>query len=302
MNNREINQNNMFKKVAAYLNLATVTAIIAGFARLVKEVANFNKLNTTLNGYITAQQQTSTGITEQRNAYFDALVTLIVKAASKAHVWASDNNDEKLKAIFNAPESDFYSMPEQEAFAKIQLIRNTLNTNIGSITPDYNLSAIDVTAIDTAITNYQSHIGETGTAIGGHKASTQEIKDTIKSINTSLKTMDKLIPSEYSDTNHDFVLNYQNARIIDDIGTHHNAIELTITDAATGNPVQGAIFSITGTTKTATSNIDGIAQIIGIKANKYNTTVTATGYQAQTPVITIIKSKTIEQDVKLTKA
>jgi hypothetical protein len=53
--------------------------------------------------------------------------------------------------------------------------------------------------------------------------------------------------------------------------------------------------------KTATSNIDGIAEIIKIHPEGYNASVSLTGYATQSFKVTIVRGKVTELEVKMAK-
>jgi outer membrane receptor for ferrienterochelin and colicins len=61
----------------------------------------------------------------------------------------------------------------------------------------------------------------------------------------------------------------------------------SLSDSATGEPVIGARITVQGETKGAVSNIDGKAEIHGLKQGTYTITITATGYQHAERSITI---------------
>jgi len=88
-------------------------------------------------------------------------------------------------------------------------------------------------------------------------------------------------------------------RNIEKLPTHHSGISAHITDAATGKDLEGATLAVNG--KTSTSDIDGIAEIIKIKPDTYNVTISLTGYAPQTMKITIERGKVTELEVKMAK-
>jgi riboflavin synthase alpha subunit len=88
-------------------------------------------------------------------------------------------------------------------------------------------------------------------------------------------------------------------RNIEKLPTHHSGISTHITDSATGKDLEGATLTVNG--KTTTSDIDGVAEIIKIKPDTYNITVSFAGYASQTMKITIERGKVTELEIKLVK-
>jgi len=88
-------------------------------------------------------------------------------------------------------------------------------------------------------------------------------------------------------------------RNIDKLPTHHSGIYLHVTDAATGADLQGALLKLNG--KSATSDIEGIAEIIKIKQGTYMATISLAGYAEQNVKVVISKGKVIELEIKMVK-
>jgi hypothetical protein len=95
------------------------------------------------------------------------------------------------------------------------------------------------------------------------------------------------------------VKEYLANRVLDKLPTHHSGISICITDAETGADLEGAILAVNG--KTATSDIDGMAEIIKVKPGTYNMSVTLADYATQTIKTVIEKGKLTELNVKMAK-
>jgi len=77
------------------------------------------------------------------------------------------------------------------------------------------------------------------------------------------------------------------------------AANFTVTDSTTTDPIEGATISITETTETADTGIDGKASI-NLIPQTYNYTVNATGYTEATGTISIVDTS-VEVPVELTE-
>ena len=298
MNHRQIEKNGMYKKMLIFFANPLNSIVWATFTRLVTEIANFVSLNTTLSNYMQQHHADIKGVTQTKNDAFMAMVILVVNKAQRAYVWAVDTANNNLAEIFDIKKTDFTDVPEMTAFTKIKNVRDALSTNIASM-GSVQLTNDDVNAVNAAITAFQNTIGTTGAAQAHKTEGTQGIENLIHPIDKSLGIIDNLIVSSYSETQPDLVKEYLLNRSIEKLPTHLSGISAFITDAATGKDLEGATLAVNG--KTSTSDIDGIAEIIKIKPDTYNVTISLTGYAPQTMKITIERGKVTELEVKMAK-
>jgi|ERR1035437_8500576 hypothetical protein len=305
MNNYQIAKINMYKKVDIFFTTAANNSVWTGFPRLVTEVANFSLLNSKLPAFIQQQQLDVTGITKAKNDAFTAMVNLVVNKAQKAYVWALDNNNANMASVFDVQKSDFINLSEATAFSRIKNIRDSLSANIAAMAI-VQLVPADVTALSNAITAYQNTIGTVGAAKAHKTEGTQAIDNQLQPIDHSLELIDRLLVNTYSAAHADMVKEYNIVRHIDNLPTHSNGVHAHITDAATGDDLKGATITIGGigpdnSSKSSTSDINGIAEIIKIKNGTYNATVSLAGYQTQTVKVVIVRGKITEMEAALKK-
>src|SRR5437762_1107489 len=102
---RQLAKNRMFKNVLEFL--AASMAAFTGFTRLLNEITKLNALNVTLEKHIQEQAQETSGVTGGKNTTMDDLIALTVKASRKAFVYAKDEEDEELMAIFDVQKTTF---------------------------------------------------------------------------------------------------------------------------------------------------------------------------------------------------
>lgn len=299
MNHRQIEKNGMYKKMLIFFANPINSAVWATFARLATEIDNFVSLNNSLTNYLQQHQADIKGVTQTKNDAFMAMVNIIVNNAAKAYVWAVDTANANLIQIFDVQKSDFLSISETKAYNQIKNIRDALSANIASM-ESVQLTEEDVAIVNDAITAYENTIGTTGAAQTHKTEGTKGIDAVIIPIDKSLALIDKLIVSSYTASQPDMVKEYLANRALDKLPTHHSGISIHITDAETSADLEGAILTVNG--KTATSDIDGIAEIIKIMPGTYNMSVTLASYATQTIKTVIEKGKVIELDVKMIKA
>jgi len=298
MNHRLIEKNSMYKKMLVFFANPLYIAIWNGFQRLTDEIAKFLSLNGLLDNYIQIHQIDTKGLTSSKNNAFSAMVKLVMKSAQKAYVWAVDTADDNLVQIFDVEKSDFYQMTETMAYTKIKNIRDALNDNIASMA-SVQLTAGNVTALDAAIKAYEDMVGIPGAAQSHKTEATGALEELMLPMDTSLELIDKLIDSSYADSHSDMVKEYFINRNIDKLPTHHSGVVAVITDAITGGVLQGALLAVGS--KTATSNIEGIAEIIKIKPGTYMAKISLAQYITQDIKVVIGRGKITKIEVKLAK-
>jgi hypothetical protein len=296
MNHRQIEKHGMFKKMLVFFSNPLNSAIWAGFARLVTEIANFVSLNTTLSNYMQQHQLDIKGITQTKNDAFMAMVTIVVNKAHKAYVWAVDTANDNLIEIFDVQKSYFINVAESTAFAKIKNVRDALSANIASMA-SVQLAAADVTAVNAAITAYQNTIGTTGAAQAHKTEGTEGIENLMTPIDKSLDLIDRMMESSYATAHADMIKEYLLNRNIEKLPTHHSGVHAHIMDTVNNTDLQGAVLAVEG--KSSTSDIDGIAEIIKIKSGTYNVSISMEGYFTQSIKIVIARGKIAEIEVKL---
>ena len=298
MNHHQIEKNGMYKKMLIFFANPINSVVWATFARLATEIENFASLNNSLSNYLQQHQADIKGVTQTKNDAFMSMVNSIVNKAAKAYVWAVDSSNANLMQIFDVQKSDFLSISETKAYNQIKNIRDALIDNIASM-ESVQLTEEDVAIVNDAITAYENTIGTTGAAQTHKTEGTKGIDAVMIPIDKSLALIDKLIVSSYTSSQPDIVKEYLANRALDKLPTHHSGISINITDAETGADLEGAILAVNG--KTATSDIDGMAEIIKINPGTYNMSVTLADYATQILKTVIEKGKVTELDVKMAK-
>jgi hypothetical protein len=270
MNHHQLEKNGMYQKLSIFFAKSQNSAIWQTFTRLVSEIAKFLDLMEMFASYTMQQSSPTRGITDARENAFLAMVALVVNKAQKAYVWAYDTKNAALMELFDVQKTDFTEGPRADALTKTKLIFDAINANIDDM-ETIQLSAADVTALNTVIASYEKTQGTTGAAQSYKKGGTDGMVDIIHQIDETIDLIDKLLPNQYGESHPDMVNEYWNNRAIDRIATRHSGIVVHIADSKTGNDLEGAILQLNG--KSATSDIYGIAEIIKIKSGTFNATV-----------------------------
>ena len=288
----------MYQKMLLFFANPVNMAVWATFPRLKDEIANFVSLNAILSTYIQQHLADIKGVTASKNNAFAAMVNLVVKKSQKAYVWAVDTANDNLAQVFDVHASDFIKLSENRAYAMVKNIRDALSANIASM-ESVQLTANDLTTINAAIAAYESTIGTPDAAKSHKTEGTLALENLFRPIDKSLGLIDNLMDSEYAESNPDLVKEYWVNRNIDKLPTHHSGVNAIITDAITGAALQGAILAVNG--KTATSDMEGMAEIIKTKPGMYLARVTLANYASQDVKVVIERGRVTEIEVKLVK-
>jgi hypothetical protein len=296
MNQRQLDKNRMYQKLSVFFTKSQNSAIWQTFIRLVNEISKFLDLTEMLTPYMMQQKTDTKGPTSTKDNAFAAMVNLVVNKAQKAYVWAFDTNNEPMKQTFDVEKTHFYECAEEEALIEVKNIRDALNTNIAEL-EDVNVLPADITAINTAIANYEKNLGTTGEALSHKKGGTEGIEDIMRQIDNSLHLIDKLLPNNYSESHPDMVNEYWSNRAIDKSATHHTTLVVHVVDAKTGKDLEGAMVQING--KSNRTDIYGIAEIIKLKSGTFKLTVDYDETIATLDKVVIKRGKTTEVEIKI---
>ena len=298
MNHTQIEKNNMYGKTNKFFDDQKYSDVWKSFKRLADEVATFKTDNATLAGYIQQHQTNTSGVTQTKNVAFADMIGLVVKASQKAYVWALDNSDHGLAELFDVQTPTLMRGKETNSYARVKNIRDSLTRIIDSL-QGVEVTPADLAAINTAIAAYEAAIGTTGTVQSHKTAGTIGIVDMQKKMDTSLVIIDNLMVSHFQEKAPEMVKEYLLNRVVDKMPVHHSGVSIHVTDAATGEELQGAVLSVNG--KSATTDIDGDAEIIKILPDTYIAVISLNGYITQSPKVVIDRGKVTELEVKLVK-
>ena len=288
----------MFKKVIAFYNNTLWNATIIAFPRLKTEFINFTNLFTSFDNYLEQHAADIKGFFKSKSQTFLDLVDLTIAASQKAYVWAVDNNKADLIDLFNITKTDLTHSPFGTSFQVIKTLRDAISTNLISLA-DVNILPIDLAHIDSGISGFLSATDDAGSAKTHKIEGLEEVDDLEKPLMDSLDLIDRLVESNFKISNPALVNEYFSNRNIDLLPTHHTGIHVHITDKINGAELKGAIIAVEG--KSATSNINGDAEIPKIKPGTYEVTISMGGYVTQTIKVIFKKGKIQQLNVTLAK-
>ena len=300
MNSKQTNKKNMYNKLLVFFAADKNKSVWAAFERLVKEIAKFFDLNKQIDNAATTQSGITTGITTQKTEMRTKMSASLVRNARKARVWAHDNNDAQLEAIFDVQKKDFLEGKEEVVLAHAKVVQKALEDN------QSNLSAVNVTPVNITesgkdIGNFESALGTPGAAESEKKSGTEDLTKLFADADTSLDLIDDLLIHEYEYSNATLVETYKSNRVIDDIGVHHTGLRALITYADTKLPAEGVTVTIVELKKQAVSDIKGEAEITRCKAGEYHVEFTGSNIAHLSQIVKLDRGHIVKLVVEVKK-
>lgn len=295
MTRKQRNRYNMMQKMVLFFTKYKTTINL--FVPFKSLVTAFTAQIVILDGYITAQQKTTTGVTVDKRKAKSDMSYITATNGALAIVWArlAGKNDEA--AILDHTDVELDEMSDVESVAACRNICTVLNDNISQLA-DYEITAATVTAINEAITLFAGQQEEPQHAITAREEATSNINEKLKYIEDNiLDNTDKLI-HKWDITNPDMVGEYRLSRRQDNIGGRHTGIEGTITDSA-NNPLQGKVYDNATNVLLATANLLGKYTKDILKPGLRQLRFEAPGKAPLTVIIDLKRGRTLHKDVTL---
>ncbi len=276
-----------------------------GLVRLLKCIVDFKAAFVALKLILpssTAIKSSPTTITKNKD--FTNMIDLIVSLANRAYLFAVDTSSETLLSTFQVEVSYFKALSEIEQTLLAHNVLAALNTNSVALIAGYDIDAAELTSAATYITNAQGQIAAPSTIISNNKTSTDEIDDAFKLVDTTIALLEKAIYGRFKTgilAKLSLISNFDLAKKLRGL-TKHTALIADILNIA-NEPIANVLVEIFfGTeTRTAISNISGIAEIEQFIGGTYNVTYSAVGYITQVIPTIFTLGETVDTTIVLLK-
>lgn len=159
----------------------------------------------------------TTGVTEDKEQDRTALEQIMFKVARAVWSYATDMSDNKLANKVKYTASELKKMQDTELHFKALRLVALIDPVIGAALVSYRITAIDMAALNTAITSYFAAIPEPKDAIEDKTTAGSEVDRHIKTSRKILEKLDGYVDSyRYDAATISLWENYQLARAIDD--------------------------------------------------------------------------------------
>jgi len=292
-----------YNRIVAFLLSYATT--FAGLTRLLLSGTQFKAAFLALKLLLpTSTTIKSSPATITKNKDFADMIDHIISLANRAYLYAVDTASETLLSTFQVGKSDFHSIAEAEKILLAQNILLSLNANSADLIAGYDITALELTEVGTAITTAQDEIAAPSTIIGNNKTFNVDIEAGFVLVDEKIALLEKAIYGRFKTgpfANLSLIANFDNAKKLIE-STKHTALMATITNIL-GVFLEGVLVEINFLTETkeATSSILGIADVEQFIGGTFTVTYSAIGYITQIIATKFILGETTTTSIVLLK-
>lgn len=163
------------------------------------------------------QEGKTTGITQNKQQEEDEMIQATIEIAAAVYAYASRIGDNNLRTRVSYSPSQLRDMRDTTLRDTCQNIHDTAATIIADLA-DYGKTPADLDQQQQEINDYAAILAEPRTAIGTRATATARLTELFQQADDLLKNqIDKLMLT-WQNTQNQFYKQYQNARIIIDLG------------------------------------------------------------------------------------
>ena len=284
--------------------MAAYASAFEGNTQLLEGIVNFKAFVQAIDAVTAKKQSKATKPKTKMKA--DARASVISQldvACLLALEWAKKQGDVQLTKDFSVTKSSF----EGKINAMITLANYTygvLNTNKVAIMAATSVTALQISNIATEIALLKTLQKAPASVRTSQKTVTALYIPAFANATASKDTLINLITGAYTigpNANLQLVTDLKNALVFSG-NVHHTILKITFLKVGTLIAIEGGLVTITELLRVGTSNPLGIAQIAEFVGGTYHVTFTATGYVAQSKVITIKLGEKMEMIVEMVAA
>lgn len=301
-------------KLNMQLTVRNCVALNEAVAKTIpKFMENYSILQTTTNEIqeIAILQGTDkTRVASDKNKLKKILIAMAAKNSRKVAALAKFINSDKLLNEVRYNEAQLERFAETTLIEKAMTIYSRAEENIGAlaehgITPETQKVFIEtITALNNVLKTPRSNIGE-------RKKATEKLTVLFDTADKALEMMDFAV-GIVKDEQVDFVTAYKTARKLVDTNTGNVSLKAKATDALTGTPVSGVLFTfkhdnlsmelVSGNGKISKKTASkGSFQIKNMQAGTYKVLVQKPGYKDKEVSVSISDSERSDLNVVLEK-
>lgn len=232
MTSDQINKLNMYEAVQAFLagTQATWTPVAAiGTAK-----TEFDNKLTAIRTERQKQEKDASGLVTERKLLRETLTRQTLKVSGALLAYSSATGNAELMAVANYSPSNLAQSRDNIFYDKARIISEAASPLATQLT-GYNLVAADLTQLQTLLGQYLTAIPKRRNAAAVSKSATAAIRALFKDADLLLRKKLDMLMLSFRISNPDFYANYQNARIIVDLGAGRKAKETPETQASLGS-------------------------------------------------------------------
>lgn len=302
-------------KLNMYLSLRNLRNLYADtMKKISKFETSFDALQSNIDQIqLVSEQQgiNKTGLTIDKNKLKKKLITMTVKYASKASIYAKLNSNETLLKEVRLKESDLDKLSGVTLRDKAQVIYSKVEANIGNLEEQGITSETQKQFQDT-ITAFNNALSTPRTGIAERRKATQKLPLLFDAADAAIEIMD-LAAESAKDEQPDFFNAYKTSRTLVDLNTGKIRFKGMAVEFLSLKPVKGVTFSFrqnglktlggNGNGEIVKKTADkGSFTIKNIETGIYNVSIKKPGYKEQDVTVTILEGERSDLRVELQKA
>lgn len=244
---------------------AAEAANYIGNTLLINKVSEFNVSNAANIAAAAACNPDNSGYSQVKN---DAKIILSEEAATYsgiAYVIFTDAGKIEIAEKLHVNLTDYLDLADSACSALAQGDYDILWEYKTDIAPD--ISELMLTEHQTLINTFTGLKGASAMVHDASPALTQAFAESFK-LPRRIIEMIKLLMRPYKTSNLPFYERVMASLIIPTVNVHHTYVDILATDNATGNPLEGVVFSLDIAKKSGTTDYEGKATIEKTKSGK----------------------------------
>jgi hypothetical protein len=244
------------------------------------------------------QGEINEGLATDKKALKAAMTSVVIKFVLRGKVKATNLALNGLAKNLDKTKTYIAKASDEEAIVRAKNLRKILFDNASILT---NISPADIAAIDATIAAFEDAKNKPQEQIEYRRAQgTRALNASVKRMDTITDNLYELLFSYFNDTNPNEVAEVKFDKQIINTGQHHTGIQATFTDEQ-NQTLRNVTLSIEDTTKTTTSNINGIATIIKVNPGTYFVKAELPTYKTIHEKLKFKRGEIIHKNYQLTK-
>lgn len=220
MNNKQENKRSMYRAV---LDLLTANVLIySSYLPFSDAVARFKAIIEKINEQSGLQTIPIVGVTEDKQRLREFMEGLLVEVCNKITAYAHITNNNTLKEQVAYPFSSLRRQRDTLLLDTAQNVLNIANQNLIEL-GSYNITGSTITSLQQRISDFNNALTRPRQKIVSRKGATQELLSLFRQADKVLKNELDMLVVDFINTQPEFERNYQNARIIIDLGVRRRS-------------------------------------------------------------------------------
>ena len=292
-------QENILSKWYALLKVLDDNATLySSVAALITAKTDLKTIATSVQSYRQGQETDNRGIAQSKAGTKTSLINATLKVSSGIVAYASSIGDKTLKQKTNYTESDLKKTRDTILWDKCKLIYDTA-TPIATQLTGFFVTAADLTALNTALTNFMTSIPQPRTATAVKKNSTTNLAKLFADGEKIIKDRIDGMMLPFRQTKPDFYNAYITAKKTVNLGTHKVSILGRVISKNSGIAISKAIVKNEEDGQEVATTQRGGYRFRSLLAGTYKLTVSKKGFVTTSFNVTVKEGETTHIDLEI---